>query len=128
MKRSPLKADPEKVAAWSRKSRAPLKRSPRKARVSHTRARGEAFRRSRGRCIVCRARAAHGHHVLPVEKWPALTARAENIVALCDVCHARHHSAMRRVKWSELPQCSITLAQSTSGAAALYLERTYPRA
>jgi 5-methylcytosine-specific restriction endonuclease McrA len=127
VKRSELRPQPEKVREWMQRSRKPLRRTRRKARTSHTEARREAFRRSGGRCIVCGARAAHGHHVLPVEKWPELTARAENIVALCHRCHVRHHSAMNRIRWDELPQCTITLAQSTSGAAAVYLERTYPR-
>jgi 5-methylcytosine-specific restriction endonuclease McrA len=133
VKRTALKPNPEKVREWREKQRAwqrkptALKRSAQKRRTSHTAARSEAFRRSRGRCIVCGARAVHGHHVLPVEKWPELTARAENIVALCHRCHVRHHSAMNRIRWDELPACTILLAQTTSGAAAVYLERTYPR-
>lgn len=105
----------------------PLKRAARKARVSHTGARREALRRSRGRCIVCGARAAQGHHVLPVQRFPELTACAANIVGVCEGCHARHESAHRRIRWNELPACAVTLAYATSGAAAVYLERTYPR-
>jgi hypothetical protein len=29
--------------------------------------------------------------------------------------------------WNELPACAVTLAYATSGAAAVFLERTYPR-
>jgi 5-methylcytosine-specific restriction endonuclease McrA len=110
-----------------KRGRKPLRRTPRKARVSHREARSEAFRRSRGRCIVCGSRAVHGHHTLPVSRWPELTACAANIVAVCEPCHARHENAHRRIRWDELPECTITLAQTTSGAAAVYLERTYPR-
>lgn len=127
MKRTALRPNPAKMREFQQRSRKPLKRTARKARMSSTRARSEAFRRSRGRCIVCGDRAAHGHHVLPVERWPELTAVAENIVAVCERCHARHENAHRRIRWDELPQCAITLAYSTSGAAAVYLERVYPR-
>jgi hypothetical protein len=64
---------------------------------------------------------------MPVSRWPELTAIAENIVGVCEPCHARHENAHRRIRWDELPQCTITLAQTTSGAAAVYLERTYAR-
>jgi hypothetical protein len=127
VKRSELRPQPEKVREWMQRSRKPLRRTPRKARVSHTEARRTALQRSRGRCIVCGHKAEHGHHVLPVERFPELTAVAENIVGVCLVHHALHHAAHRRIRWDELPQCTITLAQSTSGAAAVYLERTYPR-
>lgn len=118
----PLRPDPEKVRAFLQRRR------PRKARVSHAGARSEALRRSGGRCIVCGERAVHGHHALPVSKWPELTNVADGIIGLCERCHAQHHAAMRRVRWEELPECVIVLAQTTSGAAALYLERVYPRA
>jgi hypothetical protein len=127
MKRTALKPNPEKVREFIRRNRKPLERTARKTRTSHTRARSEAFRRSGGRCIVCGARAAHGHHVLPVEKFPELTAISANIVAVCEVHHVLHHAAHRRIRWDELPQCTITLAQTTSGAAAVYLEKVYPR-
>jgi 5-methylcytosine-specific restriction endonuclease McrA len=127
VKRSELRPDPTKVREWMQRSRKPLRRTARKARTSHTEARREAFQRSGGRCIVCGHKAAHGHHVLPVQRWPALTARAENIVAVCEPCHARHENAHRRIRWEELPACAILLAQTTSGAAAVYLERTYSR-
>lgn len=117
----PLRPDPEKVRAFLRRRR------PRKARVSHAGARTEALRRSGGRCIVCGERAVHGHHVLPVERFPELTDCAANIVGVCEVHHALHHSAHRRIRWEELPECVIVLAQTTSGAAAMFLERTYPR-
>lgn len=126
VKRSRLTPNPEKVREFMQRNRRPLKRTSRKARVSHTAARSEALRRSGGRCIVCGERAVHGHHVLPVEKWPELAACAANIVGVCEVHHVLHHAAHRRIRFEELPVCAVTLAQSTSGAAALYLERTYP--
>jgi hypothetical protein len=127
VKRTELRPDPTTVREWMRHSRKPLKRTARKSRTSHREARSEAFRRSGGRCIVCGARAVHGHHTLPVEKWPELTDRADCIVALCETCHARHHSAHRRIRWEELPACVITLAYAHSGSTAVYLEKMYPR-
>jgi 5-methylcytosine-specific restriction endonuclease McrA len=127
VKRSELRPQPEKVREWMQRTRKPLRRTPRKARVSHTEARRTALQRSRGRCIVCGSRAVHGHHVLPVSRWPELTAVAANIVACCEACHARHENAHRRIRWEELPECAILLAQTTSGAAAVYLDKIYPR-
>jgi 5-methylcytosine-specific restriction endonuclease McrA len=87
-----------------------------------------ALKRSRGRCIVCGERQRlQAHHVLPVREWPELTAVESNIVGLCAGCHDNHERAHRRIRWHELPECAITLAYSTSGAAAVFLERTYPR-
>lgn len=87
-------------------------------------------KRSKGRCVVCGAKcdARHDrHHVLPVERWPALERMAENQVLACIDCHMNHEAASRRIRWAELPECAITLAYATSGAAAVYIERTYPR-
>lgn len=92
-------------------------------------ARMEAFKRSRSRCVVCGQRVVRlqAHHVLPVREWPALAAHADNMVGVCPGCHDAHERAARRIRWAELPECAITLAYATSGAAAVYLERTYPR-
>jgi hypothetical protein len=87
-------------------------------------------KRSRGRCIVCRARCdvrRDRHHVLPVQTWPELETVAANQVLACVDCHMAHEAASRRIRWAELPECAITLAYATSGAAAVYLERMYPR-
>lgn len=130
MKRSPLKADPQKVRAWRERQRSALtRRVPRKRREPISAyVRREAFARSNRKCIVCKRRVQlEIHHVLPVRQWPELTADVRNLVGICSACHANHEAAARRVRWDELPPCAITLAQMTSGAAVVYMERTYPR-
>jgi 5-methylcytosine-specific restriction endonuclease McrA len=92
--------------------------------------RREVAKRSGGRCVVCgrKDRRLTRHHVLPVQAFPELETVAANMVLVCwDPCHAAHENASRRIRWSELPSCAITLAYATSGAAAVFLERTYPR-
>jgi 5-methylcytosine-specific restriction endonuclease McrA len=90
----------------------------------------EVAKRSGGRCVVCgrKDRRLTRHHVLPVQTFPELETVAANMVLVCwDPCHSAHENASRRIRWAELPQCAITLAYATSGAAAVFLERTYPR-
>lgn len=90
--------------------------------------RQRAFKRSRGKCIVCQRRVRLTvHHVLPVREWPSLVAVEDNLVGVCGGCHMNHEAAHRRIRWHELPPCAITLAHATSGAAVVFLERTYPR-
>lgn len=128
-RREPLRRKTPLKATANTLRRTPLKTSARKRRpkVSDEH-RLTAFKRSRGKCIVCSARVKlQAHHVLPVRDWPMLANMAENMVGVCPGCHDNHERAHRRIRWDELPQCAITLAYSTSGAAAVYVERTYPR-
>jgi hypothetical protein len=108
-----------------------LARSPRKTRRKISEAtRREVAKRSGGRCVVCgrKDRRLTRHHVLPVQTFPELETVAANMVLVCwDPCHSAHENASRRIRWAELPACAITLAYATSGAAAVFLERTYPR-
>jgi hypothetical protein len=90
----------------------------------------EVARRSKGRCIVCgrKPRRKTRHHVLPVSRWPELETVAANMVLICwEPCHVNHEAAHRRIRWSELPACAITLAQTLGGRAVMELERNYPR-
>jgi hypothetical protein len=85
-------------------------------------------KRSHGRCIVCRAKCdprRDRHHVLPVQSWPDLEFVADNQVLICLPDHMAHEGASRRIRMAELPECAITLAHATSGAAVVFLERTY---
>lgn len=123
----PLRADPEKVRAWMAKSRARggFRRHP----PVPPEARKSATRRSHGRCIVCRkepGRRGQLHHVLPKDDYPHLVQVEENLVLLCEGCHANHESAHRRVRRWELPHCCIELAYLEGQAALVYLENTYP--
>lgn len=99
----------------------------RRARIPpHVRKR--ALARNRNRCIVCQRRVRlQLHHFLPVRTWPELTTVEANLGGICQRCHEAHECAHRRIPWTALPECAITLAYSTSGAAAVYFERTYPR-
>jgi 5-methylcytosine-specific restriction endonuclease McrA len=79
--------------------------------------RREVAKRSGGRCVVCgrKDRRLTRHHVLPVQTFPELETVAANMVLVCwDPCHAAHENASRRIRWSELPSCAITLAYATS--------------
>jgi 5-methylcytosine-specific restriction endonuclease McrA len=110
--------------------RTPLKAGKPKQRRKVPRAAAlEVAARSRGRCVVCGGRRnLTRHHVLPVQRWPELELVAANMVLVCwDPCHAAHENASRRIRWEHLPECSITLAETTSGAASIYLAKTYPR-
>jgi 5-methylcytosine-specific restriction endonuclease McrA len=155
LKRSALKPNPEKVREWQQRSRTPLKRETRlapgkrkqRAKVPQT-IRDKVRRRSSGACVVCLfdarqrgdtrrvaqmlftghvARIEDLHHALPVRDYPQLELEPDNLVGVCRAHHDLHERAHRRIPWAALPECAITLAYSTSGAAAVFLERTYPR-
>lgn len=132
MKQSALKRRAPLARGTSTLSRStPLRSDParRKRRQSiSAKVRRDVYARSNRKCIVCRKRRPLTiHHVLPVREWPALELDARNMVGVCAGCHDEHERAHRRIRWSELPECAITLAYATSGAAAVYLERTYTR-
>jgi 5-methylcytosine-specific restriction endonuclease McrA len=126
---TPLRADPEKVREFMRRNRRPLNRGTQKRRATippDTRRR--VYARSRRRCIACgKPGRLTIHHVLAVERWPALELVEANMVGVHWPCHAAHEAASRRIRWGELPECAVTLAHATSGAAVLELERRYPR-
>jgi AhpD family alkylhydroperoxidase len=130
MKRSPLARKTPLARGTATLTRTAIKPGKGKARPKvPDGARREAFRRSGRQCIVCRRRGQlQAHHVLPVREWPELAALAANMVGVCAGCHDAHERAARRIRWEELPACAVTLAQATSGAAAVFLEHTYPRA
>lgn len=91
-------------------------------------ARQRVFTRSKRKCIVCHRRVRLSiHHVLPVRLFPDLQLDPANMTGVCEGCHDNHERAHRRIRWAELPECAITLAHATSGAAVVFLERTYPR-
>jgi hypothetical protein len=112
-----------------------LKRTPLKAgkakrprRAQPIKVLAKIAKRSQGRCIVCGTKCdprRDRHHVLPVQSWPALEFVAENQVLVCLADHMAHEGASRRIRMAELPECAITLAHATSGAAVVFLERTY---
>lgn len=136
MKRSPLKADPEKVAAFARrgrrssaesldKRRAPLRRTGfgrRGDRANWHRPEHEAKREPA--CRNCRAVGeVHLHHIVPRSLAPAGRADARNLIPLCSRCHDLHHAGM------PLPR-SILTAEELAFARTLigpgWLGRRYP--
>jgi 5-methylcytosine-specific restriction endonuclease McrA len=129
VKRSPLaRKTPlaRGTATLTRTALAPSK--PKRRERVPPNVRKRVFARSKRKCIVCSRRVRlQIHHVLPVREWPALVADDANLVGICEPCHQRHESAHRRIRWEELPPCAVTLAYATSGAAAVFMERTYPR-
>lgn len=128
-RRTPLKRSTPLKATTALK---PGKRKQRKKRPQYIR---DAVRkRSHGRCVVCLydgvhgpERIAHLHHVLDVQQFPALEVVADNLIGLCVRHHEQHTKAFRRVPYGALPECAITLAQTTGGRAVLHVERYYPR-
>jgi HNH endonuclease len=104
----------------------PLKRSPAKRRKSvPSGTRKRVMARSGGLCVACTtAPAIELHHVLPVQKWPDLTTKPANLVAVCRPCHANHETAFARIPRHRLPDAAIGLAHSVG--AGWYIERTYP--
>jgi 5-methylcytosine-specific restriction endonuclease McrA len=93
----------------------------RKLAQSH---RAHVLLRSDGRCIVCAAPATELHHVLPVESFPAYEAHVENLVGVCERCHALHHDdETRRIPIVALPRVVLTFVYGARARG--YLEATY---
>jgi hypothetical protein len=128
VKRSPLTRRTP-LAGGSTLKRTPLKAGkPKRRRKQPAEVLAAIAKRSGGRCIVCRAKCdprRDRHHVLPVQTWPELELVAANQILVCLDDHMAHEGASRRIRMAELPACAITLAHATSGAAVVYLERTY---
>jgi 5-methylcytosine-specific restriction endonuclease McrA len=129
MKRTPLKADPEKTRQWVQKSQAKntLQSKP-KARVRVNRdEQAVVHKRSKGKCIVCLEQPSRDvHHVLPQRLFPELADVAANMVGVCRKCHARHENAFRRIYMQELPDVTVALVADLGGPAEAYFVRTYP--
>jgi 5-methylcytosine-specific restriction endonuclease McrA len=129
MKRTPLTRKTPMARGTATLARAPLAPgTPKRRQRIPPSTRKAVFARSRRKCIVCQRRVRlQIHHCLPVRLFPALELDPDGMVGICGTCHERHENASRRIRWNELPACAVTLAYATSGAAAVFLERTYPR-
>lgn len=120
MKRSELRADPEKVAAFVQrgmektqlKRSEPLKRSGKGKHYPRTSQAGRAAVRARsgGMCIMCLWRGGHAnrivhlHHLLEKRNWPQYAQLPlENQVGVCEGCHDEHERAHVRIPWLALP-------------------------
>jgi 5-methylcytosine-specific restriction endonuclease McrA len=149
MKRSCLKSDPAKVAAFVQRGRENGREGMRSTALRRNTAgwpsarppgggpavkipptiRAAAFARSNGLCIMCRhngrrVRAQQAHHCYPKAKWPALAKVTANLVALCAACHAAHEGGSHRLPLAILPPETIALADG-DGPMESYLARTY---
>jgi 5-methylcytosine-specific restriction endonuclease McrA len=145
VKRGPgPKRDPTKIAAWQLKSQeaaarkarerprtAPVRRSEGlkrrdvpggKRRPVPRHIRRAVFARSNGLCVVCGGRAAHLHHVLPVQRWPEHEHEPRNMVAVCPGCHDNHERAHRRIRRGELSAAVLDWATTACG---WYVEKVY---
>jgi len=70
------------------------------------------YRRSAGRCIVCRERpAVQVHHVLPKSRFPQHALETDNLVGVCPGCHDEHERAHRRIRLDDLPAAVIAFAR-----------------
>ena len=92
----------------------------------------------RQRCVMCGARAPRGHHVITqqqLRKLPGMgdPIRSEsilwdrrNLLALCDRCHARHHSRFLPVPLSVvLQRCPEIVRFASEHGLTWYLSREY---
>lgn len=160
MKRSRLRTDPDKVQAWRDRSRdrelereraakreardlskrlpVPKRRREDKRLPGATGWTQRVFMLHGRTCIVCGARAAQGHHVVP--RQAILTARhisteerrelaydARNGVPVCVRCHERHETATVRIPFDRLPTSVVEWAVEHGFRQRVYDRRIYTR-
>lgn len=150
MKRTtPLKADPAKTRAFVQRGRSKLKRGdwratnppPRRADKRLPGARGwtqRVFAIYGRQCIVCGARAVHGHHAvarqtilsarhLSPEERALLAYDARQGVPICERCHSRHELAVARIPFERLPAPVVAWALEHGFRSRIMDKRVYPR-
>lgn len=130
MKRTPLKADPLKTAAFHRRGRGRLDRKPPTPPNRDGAQRWYAALRGIRGCASCGGRIGLVlHHVVyrqhvrarGGDEWDP-----RNALALCDPCHAAHHRRGRVLPVSLLPAAALIFASELLGEAAEnYLARYY---
>lgn len=149
MKRSPLKADPAKTAAFHQRGRAQGLKRETELRASKALGRGTpkarvstppdmwaaVLRRDEGLCVWARhlgqrRRAEHPHHLLSKGVWPEFVGERANVVAMSPTAHMTHeHSPNDRLPWEALPaECQEFLrrAAASDPRAARLVETKYP--
>lgn len=80
------------------------------------------------KCVWCGRRAVHRHHIL-YRQWFRRELHGDmndprNTLPLCAACHARHHSAFRRLPRRLLSSEALQFANEVGGMSRI--ERTYP--
>lgn len=156
MKRTPLRSNPAKTAAWEARGRAqglargnrpsaagkPLKRAaglkrarPKSRVVTPANVWAAVLKRDGGLCVWSRhlgrrQRAEHPHHLLDKATWPQYVGTAANIVALAAQPHMQHeHSPCDRLPWAALPaECQAFLRDvaAVDERAARFVRIKYP--
>jgi hypothetical protein len=81
-----------------------------------------AYERSEGDCVNCLDPATSYHHIFYQTRWPELVDDPDNVIALCDWCHANHHAASHRLPRSV---CGLAEALATTEAMEDWLDRIY---
>lgn len=156
MKRTPLRANPAKTAAFhargraqgpARTNRPPVARSQLKARaglkrgrpkqrlVTPASVRAAVLLRDGGRCVWCGEQvrgAGHPHHILARSVWPQYNGERRAIVLMDGDCHMQHeHSPSDRLPWASLPaECQAFLREvaADDARAARFVRVKYPGA
>lgn len=156
MKRTPLRADPAKTAAFHARGRAQgLARGNRPLVARKPLTRAASLKRPRPktrpttpanvwaaillrdgqRCVWCCKRvrgAGHPHHLLARQTWPQFNAERRGIVLLHPACHMQHeHSPRDRLPWAALPaecQAFLRAVAARDARAARFVRVKYPGA
>lgn len=140
MKRSPLKINPVKVAAFKQRGRGNLKRTA-KPKPQLPGQRGwtrRVFALYGDRCVACGDRAVHAHHAvgravilaarhLTEDERRHLAYAPENGAPVCLFCHHAHETAAKRIPYHRLPAGVIVWAREHGFATRIADERVYPR-
>lgn len=139
LRRSELKADPEKVRLWQRRSRARARERAHEAPTRHRRrrkvcvpkdVRARVFARTKGICVRpgCEQRAVHIHHWFDEQFFPELALDEENMSGACPYCNWNHHNASPRFPFEAVPACTLALARRADrGRREAHLARYYPK-
>jgi hypothetical protein len=138
MKRSELRVDPEKVAAFNQRGRGKLKPGKRKVAIRvPDDVRMEVRRRTGGKCTLClhdglswhdAGWIVHLHHVWPKAKWPQHAKDPANLMGLCADHHMSHE--FPGCKPTRIPREALSLEAmglaGSDGPMLSHLEREYP--
>jgi hypothetical protein len=156
VKRSGLKADPAKTAAFVKRGRGKLKRTslprtvalnnppPRRSELPGARGWTQRVFTLYGRvCVVCGDRATEAHHVVPrhvvlsarhlsLAEREALAYDARNGAPVCGLgtrhsCHANHEAASHRIPFDRLPAGAVEWAIEHGFRSRVMDRRVYPR-
>jgi len=148
-RRSPLKSDPAKTAAFVQRGRGKLEATPLTATRRDSARPRRSGPRAKGRCFCgCGEQAVHRHHCLTEQELrrvvfagrssrmalPApdrdtlarLVSDPRNLVDAASTCHGSHHAASQRYSLAMLPDSVFEFAAEVLGERAHgWLRRRY---